>query len=169
MRITYVDIMNAMTEMITKAFQLPVHSDEVLEGFAMPCFFIKLVPVTTVEHKNVMRTTVSIVLTYFTDTRDELAWLDVQDKVRHLIQTGFFVANRARYIHVDDFSDTRLGEESDVLQIIITAWYYNPTQALLNRNDVGDTADTVELSWQNDTTEEKRNGLETFHPTKGRS
>lgn len=167
MKITYVDIIKAVTELLETTFQYPVHSDEVLEGFSMPCFFIKLVPVTVIVHENVTRTNISIVLTYFTDARDEMDWLNVQDTVRQMVQTGFYVANKARYVHVVDFSDNRIGEDADILQIIITAWYYNPTQLMTAKNEAAqdDTrrADTVELTVENETKEEKPEGLEAFH------
>lgn len=157
--ITYVDILTAITAKLDETFHVPVHSDEVLEGFSMPCFFIKVIPVTSVEHCNVTRTTVSIVLTYFTDHRDQIEYLAVEDAVRQMLDIGFYVAGGRRYIHLDGLSSNRVGEDQDILQLTATVWYYNKTARLLDKiaADADDTrkADTVDITIQNDMTEDK--------------
>lgn len=157
--ITYVDILTAITAKLDETFHVPVHSDEVLEGFSMPCFFVKVIPVTSVEHCNVTRTTVSIVLTYFTDHRDQIEYLAVEDAVRQMLDIGFYVAGGNRYIHLDGLSGSRVGEDQDILQLIAPAWYYNKTARLLDKiaADADDIqkADTVDVTIQNDMTEDK--------------
>ncbi|WP_301859263.1 DUF6838 family protein [uncultured Megasphaera sp.] len=167
--ITYVDILDAIAAKLDETFHVPVHSDEVLEGFSMPCFFVKVIPVTSVEHCNVTRTTASIVLTYFTDHRDQIEYLAVEDAVRQMLDIGFYVAG-SRYIHLDGLSSSRVGEDQDILQLIATAWYYNKTARLRDKMaaDADNTrkADTVDIMIQNDMTEDRdRKQLETVRST----
>lgn len=152
MTISYTSVIREVAAAVQKAFRLPVHSDEILEGFAMPCFFIRFIPTTTIETLNVTRTVVSIVLTYFTNTRDELEYFQVEDRIRDLFDIGFYVDGR--YIHVDSFSDDRFGQEKDILQIIVTVSYSNKTRRLLAKEaadaDLSRRADTLNLALDND-------------------
>lgn len=139
MKITYLDILDALVKKVTAEFICPVHSDEVLEGFKMPCFFIKLVPSTTIENLNVTETQLVIFLTYFTNKRNEVEYLEVAERVKNLIDMGFKVKDR--FIHVDEISDDRIGEKGDILQFQVDLTYRNKTQRFVtdleNQNKAG--------------------------------
>lgn len=145
--ITYIDIVSAMAGILDKTFGYPIHSDEVLEGFEMPCFFIKVVPVTDIETLNVTSTTLTAYLTYFTNHRDEVEYLDVEDKVKKALDIGFTVGTR--FIHISDISDTRAGQDEDILQIAVTMTYYNKTQRLINKDKDAVIVDDVSFEINN--------------------
>lgn len=142
MKITYLDILDALVAKLAAEFNYPIHSDEVLEGFKMPCFFIKFVPLTTIETLNVTETQLAIFLTYFTNKRNEVEYLDVAERVKALIDMGFKVKDR--FVHVEEISDDRIGEKGDILQFQIDLTYRNKTQRLITELDQKNKAGTVE-------------------------
>lgn len=148
--IEYIDIVSALAGILDQTFGYPIHSDEVLEGFEMPCFFIKIVPVTDIETLNVTSTSLTAYLTYFTNHRDEVEYLDVEDKVKKALDIGFKVGSR--FIHISDISDTRAGQDEDILQIAVTMTYYNKTQRLINKDTGVEAADDVSIELHNNDT-----------------
>lgn len=128
MNVAITDILRAVRIMLKDAFQWPVHSDEILEGFSMPCFFIKAVPVTDMETLNTVRTALTVVITYFSNKRNQEDYMAVEDRVRELVDGGFPVGDR--FIHVDGITDTRTGEHEDILQMEIALSYANKSQRL---------------------------------------
>lgn len=131
MNVRITDIIGVIRTMLKKEFQWPVHSDEILEGFSMPCFFIKAVPVTTVETLNTIRTSLTIVITYFASRRNQEEYMAVEDRIRELIDVGFSVGKR--FIHVDGVTDTRTGEHEEILQIEVELSYTNKTQQIIRK------------------------------------
>lgn len=148
--IEYIDIVSALAGILDKTFGYPIHSDEVLEGFEMPCFFIKIVPVTDIETLNVTSTSLTAYLTYFTNHRDEVEYLDVEDKVKKALDIGFKVGSR--FIHISDISDTRAGQDEDILQIAVNMTYYNKTQHLINKHQNAEAAGDVAIDLKNNDT-----------------
>lgn len=152
--ITYIDIVSVLAKMLDAEFGYPIHSDEVLEGFAMPCFFIKIVPLTSIETLNVTTTTLTAYLTYFTNNRDEVEYLDVEDRVKKVLDIGFDVEDR--FVHIDEISDNRLGEDEDILQIQVNLFYSNMTQHLINAlNNTAEVAGDIEVDFENNDTGDK--------------
>ena len=64
-----------------------------------------------------------LAITYYAQDADknEVAYMDVIDRVQLLFQVGIPVADR--YLHIESVEDDRVGEEQDVLQIIVTIPY----------------------------------------------
>lgn len=142
MKITYLDILDALVTKLAAEFGVTIHSDEVLEGFKMPCFFIKFVPSTTIETLNVAETQLTIFLTYFTNNRNEVVYLEIAERMKNLIDTGFKVKDR--FVHVEEINDDRIGEKGDILQFQIDLTYRNKTQRLVSEIENQSKAGTVE-------------------------
>lgn len=103
------------------------YTDEITEGFKQPCFFIKLIKTKNVDTKNTDSNSLSIVLTYFSNvaSNKQLIYLDCEDNLIELFGNGFNVSDR--YLHIQSISSERIGEEQDILQVIIAADYLDST------------------------------------------
>jgi len=103
------------------------YTDEIIEGYKQPCFFVKMIKQRSTETKNTNSNSLSIALTYFADTaaNKQLAFLDVEDTVGELFGNGFNAG--ARYLHVKSIAAERIGENRDILQMIIDTDYFDST------------------------------------------
>lgn len=121
-----IDVLKAVITLLKTKYPAPAtkyYTDEVVEGFAQPCFFVKLIKSRNTETKNVNSNNLSIILTYFTDSEKnkQIAYLNCEDDIDSLFRTGFPVLNR--YLHIKSISSERIGENSDILQMVITTDY----------------------------------------------
>ena len=117
------EVLLKIVKMLEKEFNCVVYSDEVLEGFAKPCFFIKFSSANEPQTVNFTSKQLSVILTYFPRDADrkELHYLDVFDRVQQLFQLGLQLSER--FIHTDSISENRVGEEQDILQITVEFAY----------------------------------------------
>ena len=106
-----IDILNQIGIMLKAEFKSMVYSDEILENFAKPCFFIKCLCTNIPQTKNITKKRLSIILTYFPKDNDknEIHYADIMDRLQMLFQRG--IPLKKRYIHVNDFTIDRVGEE----------------------------------------------------------
>ncbi len=118
-----IDILNQIGIMLKTEFKSTVYSDEILEDFAKPCFFIKCLCTNIPQTKNITKKRLSIIATYFPKDTDknEIHYADVMDRLQMLFQRG--IPLKKRYIHVNEFTIDRVGEEQDIIQIIIKMNY----------------------------------------------
>ena len=114
-----IDILNQIGRMLKAEFKSTVYSDEILEDFAKPCFFIKCLCTNIPQTKNITKKRLSIILTYFPKDIDknEIHYADVMDRLQMLFQRGIPLQNR--YIHIGEINIDRVGEEQDIIQTII--------------------------------------------------
>ena len=114
-----IDILNQIGIMLKAEFKSTVYSDEILEDFAKPCFFIKCLCTNIPQTKNITKKRLSIILTYFPKDIDknEIHYADVMDRLQMLFQRGIPLQNR--YIHIGEINIDRVGEEQDIIQTII--------------------------------------------------
>lgn len=140
------DIVKAVTKKLKDEFSCKIYSDEILENFSKPCFFIAVVPATIPQTLNFMEKRVTIVLTYFPkdSMKNEVHYLDVYDRVQAMFPVGIQVNDR--YLHVDRVTQERTGEERDILQIDIDFIYLEQTGRVRN---TGDLMEEVEINGQN--------------------
>jgi len=103
------------------------YTDEIVEGFKQPCFFVKLIKSRNTETKNVNSNALSIILTYFADesTNKQLAFLDCEDDINDLFGTSFSVEDR--HLQINSISAERIGENQDILQVTISTNYFDST------------------------------------------
>jgi hypothetical protein len=103
------------------------YTDEIVKGFVQPCFFIKLIKSRNTETKNTNSNSLSIILTYFADasTNKQLAYLACEDNIDNLFGKGFPVGGR--YLHIQTIASERIGENQDILQIILSVTYLDST------------------------------------------
>lgn len=122
-RVKQVNIIKQIADILATNFKCTVYSDEVLEGFSKPCFFIKFVTTNSLQTVHLTSKTLSVILTYFPrdEFKNEMQYLIVLDKIQNLFQKGIKVKDR--YLHTEDISETRVGEEQDILQITINLPY----------------------------------------------
>lgn len=118
-----IDILNQIGEMLKTEFKSTVYSDEILEDFAKPCFFIKCLCTNIPQTKNITKKRLSIIATYFPKNNDknEIHYTDVMDRIQTLFQRGIPV--KERYLHVNEFLIDRVGEEQDIIQTTIRLDY----------------------------------------------
>lgn len=108
---------------LSQEFGYRVYSDEVREKFKKPCFFIAATSRMTPKTGNWMEKELRLAITYYAQDadRNEVAYMDVVDRVQTIFQVGIPVAGR--YLHIESVEDARVGEEQDVLQIIVAIPY----------------------------------------------
>lgn len=118
-----IDVLNQIGIMLKTEFKCTVYSDEILEDFARPCFFIKCLCTNIPQTKNITKKRLSIIATYFPKNRDknEIHYADVMDRLQTLFQRGIPV--KERYFHVNEFLIDRVGEEQDIIQTTIRLDY----------------------------------------------
>lgn len=121
--VKYVEIITKVTEKLKNKFNCKIYADEVLENFQKPCFFIKLESTNAQQTINFAQKTVSVILTYFpADNQcNEIHYLDIFDKIESIFQCGLQL--QERYLHTDNISVDRVGEDMDILQITIDFTY----------------------------------------------
>lgn len=117
------EVLRHIIALLEKEFGCKVYSDEVLEKFSRPCFFIGASSVMTPRSVNWMQKELTIVLTFYarSSEKNEIVYMDVVDRVQLLFQVGVQVNDR--YLKVDSIEDDRVGEESDILQLTIVIPY----------------------------------------------
>lgn len=122
-RVKQVEILMNIMKSLGEEFHCQIYSDEVREKFKRPCFFVAATSVMTPQTVNWMKKELTITLTYYADgqTRNEVHYLDVVDRVQDLFPVG--VSAGERYLKIDTIEDDRVGEEDDILQITITIPY----------------------------------------------
>lgn len=118
-----IDILNQISIMLKAEFKSTVYSDEILEDFAKPCFFIKCLCTNIPQTKNITKKRLSIIATYFPRNADknEIHYADVMDRLQTLFQRGIPV--KERYFHLNEFMIDRVGEEQDIIQATIRLDY----------------------------------------------
>lgn len=118
-----IDILNQIGRMLKAEFKSTVYSDEILEDFAKPCFFIKCLCTNIPQTKNITKKRLSIIATYFPRNADknEIHYADVMDRLQTLFQRGIPV--KERYLHINEFLIDRVGEEQDIIQTTIRLDY----------------------------------------------
>lgn len=148
-RLSQVAIWKAVAKKLHDEYKCTVYSDEVLEEFTMPCFFVKLLMSSEMQTKNFIKRNVTIIATYFpsNEDKDEEHYLTVSDKFLILFQMGFPVGDR--YLHVDDIQQDRVGEEDDILQITMDITFMDTTGRIEKMKEegimMGDVSLTVEV------------------------
>ena len=145
-RLSQVAIWKAVAKEIHEEYGCTVYSDEVLEEFTMPCFFVKLLMSSEMQTKNFIKRNVTIIATYFpsNEDQDEEHYLTVFDKFLLLFQMGFPVGDR--YLHVDDIQQDRVGEEDDILQITMDITFMDTTGRIERMKEEGITMGDVKLT-----------------------
>ncbi len=118
-----VDVLRQVIGQLSQEFGCRVYSDEVREKFKKPCFFIAATSRMTPKTGNWMEKELRLAITYYAQVADknEVAYMDVIDRVQLLFQVGIPVGDR--YLHIDSVEDDRVGEEQDILQILVTIPY----------------------------------------------
>lgn len=148
-RLSQVAIWKAVAKKLHDEYKCTVYSDEVLEEFTMPCFFVKLLMSSEMQTKNFIKRNVTIIATYFpsNEDKDKEHYLTVFDKFLILFQMGFPVGDR--YLHVDDIQQDRVGEEDDILQITMDITFMDTTGRIEKMKEegimMGDVSLTVEV------------------------
>lgn len=121
--IKQIDILDKVSTTLKTEFKSTVYSDEVLEGFDKPCFFIKCLCTNIPQTKNITKKKISIIMTYFPKNKDrnEIHYADIMDKLQYLFQHEIRV--NERYLHINDFYIERIGEEQDIIQATLKIEY----------------------------------------------
>ena len=145
-RLSQVAIWKAVAKKIHEEYGCTVYSDEVLEEFTMPCFFVKLLMSSEMQTKNFIKRNVTIIATYFpsNEDKDEEHYLTAFDQFLLLFQMGFPVGDR--YLHVDDIQQDRVGEEDDILQITMDITFMDTTGRIEKMKEEGITMGDVKLT-----------------------
>lgn len=125
-----IDILKAVIALLKTKYPAETtkyYTDEIVEGFKQPCFFVKLIKSRNNETKNINSNALSIILTYFADTSSnkQLSFLDCEDDINDLFGTSFSVVDR--HLQINSIAAARIGENQDILQVTITTNYFDST------------------------------------------
>jgi len=121
------EIIKAVTDILKNKFSYKIYSDEIVEGFKPSCFFLKLIKRTDIQTINFNDNQLSIIITYFSspEKNKEIEYMNMIDDLSQLFGIGFRAGNR--YLHIKSFSDDRIGEKQDILQLTIAIEYLDST------------------------------------------
>lgn len=121
------EIIKAVADILKNKFSYRIYSDEIIEGFKQPCFFFKLIKRTDIQTTNFNDNQLSIIITYFSspEKNKEIEYMNMIDDLSQLFNIGFRAGKR--YLHIKSFSDDRIGEKQDILQITIAIEYLDST------------------------------------------
>ena len=75
----------------------------------------------TPQTVNWMHKELDIRITYYTNDKNEIAYMDVVDRVQQMLSIGVQVDDR--YLKVASVEDDRVGEEDDILAITVIISY----------------------------------------------
>lgn len=116
-------IIKAVATLLKSKYNYPIYTNEIVEGFKQPCFFIKLMKRIDIETLNVNSDSLSIIITFFASpsANKEIAYLDMADDLNLMFDVGFDVEER--YLKTKNFTADRIGEKQDILQVIISVDY----------------------------------------------
>lgn len=133
-------VIKAVTGLIKTKYSYKIYTNEILEGFSQPCFFIKLIKRVDGETINFNSNSLSIIITYFasSEANKEIEYLNMTDDLNLLFDTGIAVGDR--YLHVKNFTTDRIGEKQDILQATINIEYFDST----NRPDPDEGYDLMQ-------------------------
>lgn len=118
-------MLTAIAGLIKSKFSHKIYTDEIVEGFKQPCFFIKLVRRTDPQTVNFNSNNLSIIITFFSSSgaNKEIAYLDMTDDLNLLFGSGFKAGDR--HLKVKNFTTERIGENQDILQVTVTVDYFD--------------------------------------------
>lgn len=117
--------MTAIAGLIKSKYSHKIYTDEIVEGFKQPCFFVKLVKRTDPQTVNFNSNSLSIIITFFASsaTNKEIAYMDMTDDLNLLFGNGFNADDR--FLKVKNFTADRIGENQDILQVTINVDYFD--------------------------------------------
>lgn len=118
------DIFKSIVTLLKNKYKgITIYSNEVVEGFKQPCFFIKFLSNNSTETRNLNSNRLTIIITYFpsNEGNKQLAFLTCEDTLKELFKIGFYVGER--YLHVTSVDNEMIGEEQDILQVMINVNY----------------------------------------------
>lgn len=113
------DIYNAIAALLDDEFGYTIYDDVVKEGFLKPCFFIRFITSSEPVSKYIYNRDVTTYLTFFpeSDTQSESIYLDLMERIHIMFFRGFRV--KERHLKIDSISDSRIGDDNDILQVSI--------------------------------------------------
>lgn len=135
------NIISEISKKLYQEFKCKIWSDEVKRGFDKPCFFIKFVNTFDPQSIYFSKNTLSVILTYFPDDddRNEIIYLDIVDRIKKLFPIG--IAVKDRYLHIQNITDTRMGEDADILQVTLDIEYLDFIERPENTTEIAGDLD----------------------------
>lgn len=117
--------MTAVAGLIKSKYNYKIYTDEIVEGFKQPCFFIKLVRRTDPQTVNFNSNALAVIITFFASpsANKEIAYLDMTDDLNLLFGNGFKADDR--HLKVKNITADRIGENQDILQVTINIDYFD--------------------------------------------
>ena len=136
--ITYEDILRAVIKILNTTYPtIPIYGDEVTEGYKLPCFFTTLLPIESeTQTKNYIITNLLIVISYFSDCKDNLKCLEVMSTLKR--QFGISLDVDDRHFTIQDSMIEKV--ENDVYQFSFHITYHE----LINFEPENELITTIE-------------------------
>jgi len=124
----FVEIKKAVNGLLKNKYpDYDVYGKEVKEGYSTPAFFTELIDKgSSAETRNFAAGGITVKITYFQETKNELDQLEKVDEIKNLFGLVFFVGSRR--LTVGEYSHDFIGEYSDILQISIDIDYKENTR-----------------------------------------
>ena len=121
------EIYKAVVAGIKKYYKCKIYNDEITEGYATPCFFIKLLKRVTPTMANFSETQLTIIITYIPDAvaDKQIEFLDVEDTLTNLFQIGIPAGDR--FLKTENIDFNYAGEDKDILEATMEYNYLDDT------------------------------------------
>lgn len=121
--ITVIDLKKAMIQLLKKKYSYPVYSNDVIEGYERPSFFVQLKPVNISDISvNRSYNKYQIYIIYFQKVKDEVENLKKIDELKELI--GMKVTVNQQLLQTSEFEFEWVGEREDILQVSFLVEYF---------------------------------------------
>lgn len=120
------DILTAARDKLKTIYpSFPIYLDEVKKNFISPCFFLKLVRVTTPQSKTMLLNNCTLYITYFTIKNQNLAieLYDIKDTVIETFWQGLQVEDR--FIKFATVTTDTNGTDADIVTVNLPFMYYD--------------------------------------------
>ncbi len=122
------DVLASIAALLEKQCSVPVYLDDVLEGFATPCFFVKAQTLARTESKHLVKKHTDVFITYISESKEKAKeYYRIGDILRVALANGFEVKTDTdrRYLSVGSITESTEGDGAEFLQLEVTIEYYD--------------------------------------------
>lgn len=140
------NVLSEIIKIVASEFDCPIYSDEVVENFQKPCFFVSASSAMKPQTKNWVKKELTVELIYFSadGAKNEVAYMDVVDRLQQCFCTGIKAGDR--YFHFESVDDSRVGEENDILSVTMVIPFIE--QVAKTTNDNAELMGEVDLTFR---------------------
>jgi hypothetical protein len=119
------EILTAVKDKLNTLYpSYPVYSEERKENYKVPCFFLKMISLTSGETAYVNYNDVSVYITYIpVHGASAMGTYEMKDSLKDAFRNGIKVSDR--YLKFKNISSDTVGTDNDMLQLTLPVQYYD--------------------------------------------